>query len=144
MQNLNGLIASNSGWVLNDATGINEHNEIVGSGIYQGHQHAYMLRQEGRITRLDPVVQTNVWVYTNELDEVVTQIVIQGQAQILQWAGIWGANATPVFTVESCDALPPHNWAPLAPTSQWPIAETYWTNTAIGTVSMRFFRVRAQ
>jgi probable HAF family extracellular repeat protein len=146
IQNLNGLIASNSGWVLTNAADINENNEIVGSGIYQGQKRAYMLRQEGRITAVDPIIQTNFWVYTNDLAEVVTQTIESVETQVLRWAGIWGGNANVphVFTVEYCDALQTHNWTPFPPTSQWPIAETYWTNTDFRAAAKRFFRVRAQ
>jgi probable HAF family extracellular repeat protein len=145
MTNLNQLIVPSSGWVLTNATGINEHNEIVGSGLYQGQQRAFLLRQEGRVTHVDPVVQTSFWIYTNALDEVVTQIVEQVEAQVLHWSGIWGTNTDMprVFTVESCDALPASNWAPCVPTAQWPIVENYWTNADFGAVSTRFFRVRA-
>ncbi len=147
MENLNDLIATNSGWVLTEAAGINEHNEIVGSGLHHGQPRAFLLRQGGRITHVDKIVQTtNFWVYTNEFDEVVTQTVEEIQTHVLQWAGIWGtnANASHVFTVEYCDALQDHVWKPFYPTNQWPAANNIWTNSDYGAVSMRFFRVRAK
>jgi|GEM_PF-583917 len=146
MTNLNLLIPSNSGWVLTNATGINEHNEIVGSGLFHGQPRAFMLRQDGRITAMAPIVQTNLWIFTNEFDEVVTQTEMHVEAHVLQWAGIWGTNANTshVFTVEYCDTLPLSNWAPVAPTAQWPIAENYWTNADFNAASSRFFRIRAQ
>lgn len=43
MQDLNGLIASGSGWILQTANGINDKGVIVGSGTYGGYTHAYAL-----------------------------------------------------------------------------------------------------
>jgi probable HAF family extracellular repeat protein len=145
MTNLNDLISQNSGWVLTNATGINEHGEIVGSGIFQGQERAYMLRTEGRITDVVPVIGISESVYTNELDQVITQQVEQVETQVIHWGGVWSTNreAVPLFTVEYCDALQDHQWQPFAPTSQWPIAGNFWTNTDFNAVSMRHFRVRA-
>ncbi len=146
MTNLNLLLPPGSDWVLTNATCINEYNEIVGSGLHAGQPRAFLLRQGGRIAAVTPVFQTNTWVYTNELDEVVTQSEAHVETQVLHWAGVWGTNveAARVFTVESCDALNTGNWAPFAPTSQWPITDSIWTNNDFGSASMRFFRVRAQ
>ena len=147
MVNLNSLIPPLSGWVLTTATGINDHNEIVGTGLFQGQSRAYMLRQDGRITDVVPILSTNqIYVYTNELGEVATQADVRVETQVIQWAGIWSTNlaATHVFTVEYCDALQDHVWTPFPPTSQWPIAETWWTNVDFDANRMRHFRVRAQ
>lgn len=145
MTNLNTLIYSNSGWVLTNATGINEHNEIVGSGLYQGQQRAFMLRQGGHITHVISIFETNTWVYTNDLEEVVTQSSQRVVAQELQWAGIWGTNPLHKFTVEYSEAVTNHVWMPFAPTSQWPIFENFWTNTDFNATNpKRFFRVKAQ
>jgi probable HAF family extracellular repeat protein len=43
MQDLNNLISPNSGWVLEDATGINDSGQICGDGEYQGKQDAFLL-----------------------------------------------------------------------------------------------------
>jgi len=43
MQDLNTLIHSNSGWVLNTATDINVWGQIVGSGTLNGQPHGYLL-----------------------------------------------------------------------------------------------------
>lgn len=43
MVNLNDLIDAGSGWVLSNATSINEAGQIVGSGLYNGVQRAYLL-----------------------------------------------------------------------------------------------------
>lgn len=43
MQDLNLLIPSTSGWVLNTATGINAWGQIVGSGVHNGETHGYLL-----------------------------------------------------------------------------------------------------
>ncbi len=144
IENLNNLIVADTGWVLTDATDINEQNEIVGSAIFQGNQRAFLLRKGGYITHAGAQVQTNTWVYTNATDEVVTQILQQVQQPSLQWDGIWSASESQAFTVEYCDSLQAPHWAPVEPTSQWPIAETTWTPTNSSSVTMRFFRVRAE
>jgi len=43
MQDLNSLISTNSGWVLNSANGINIWGQIVGSGTLNGHAHGFLL-----------------------------------------------------------------------------------------------------
>jgi len=43
MKDLNRLIPSGSGWVLSEATGINDAGQIVGSGTVHGQQHAFLL-----------------------------------------------------------------------------------------------------
>jgi probable HAF family extracellular repeat protein len=43
MTDLNTLIPSNSGWVLTQATGINDSGRIVGNGLYNGNQRAFLL-----------------------------------------------------------------------------------------------------
>jgi probable HAF family extracellular repeat protein len=43
MQDLNGLIARNSGWELREARGINDGGQIVGQGLHNGQQRAFRL-----------------------------------------------------------------------------------------------------
>ena len=43
LQDLNTLISSTSGWVLNSATGINIWGQIVGSGTLNGQSHGFLL-----------------------------------------------------------------------------------------------------
>jgi probable HAF family extracellular repeat protein len=43
MQDLNTLLPSTSGWVLNTATGINAWGQIVGSGVHNGETHGFLL-----------------------------------------------------------------------------------------------------
>ena len=130
--------------MLINATGINEHNEIVGTGLFNGQSRAFLLRREGRITRVKPVVHTSQWISTNEFGEVVTQTVEEVDTQVLHWAGTWGGLTAPVYSVEYCDDLPTSNWVPFEPTSQWPIVDNFWTNPAFDGTSRRFFRVRAE
>ncbi len=40
---LNDLIPPNSGWILQDARGINDRGQIVGSGTHEGKDHAFLL-----------------------------------------------------------------------------------------------------
>ena len=43
-KDLNDLISSDSGWVLNTAQSINDRGEIVGGGTIQGESHAFLLK----------------------------------------------------------------------------------------------------
>jgi probable HAF family extracellular repeat protein len=43
MEDLNDLIGSNSGWILLEATGINFRGQIVGTGMIDGEEHAFLL-----------------------------------------------------------------------------------------------------
>jgi probable HAF family extracellular repeat protein len=43
MKDLNKLIPAGSGWVLTDADSINDLGQIVGGGVHNGHQHAFLL-----------------------------------------------------------------------------------------------------
>jgi len=43
MQDLNSLISANSGWVLSQANGINDSGQIVGYGIINNLEHAFLL-----------------------------------------------------------------------------------------------------
>ena len=52
MTNLNHLIATGTGWVLTNATGINEYNEIVGSGLYNGQPRAFILQAASALSVL--------------------------------------------------------------------------------------------
>ena len=40
---LNTLLPRNSGWLLTEARDINDHGQIAGSGILNGHQRAFLL-----------------------------------------------------------------------------------------------------
>jgi len=44
MRDLNDLVPPNSGWLLEEATGVNDAGQIVGSGTYQGQRRAYLLQ----------------------------------------------------------------------------------------------------
>ena len=43
MQDLNSMIQAGSGWVLGEATAINDLGQIAGYGTVQGQQHAFLL-----------------------------------------------------------------------------------------------------
>ena len=43
MQDLNDMVPANTGWVLNQATGINDRGEIAGTGTIHGEIHAFLL-----------------------------------------------------------------------------------------------------
>jgi len=43
LSDLNSLIASDSGWILTEAYGINDAGRITGTGIYNGEQRAFLL-----------------------------------------------------------------------------------------------------
>ncbi len=40
---LNNLLPSGSGWILTDATSINDLGQIVGNGVINGHEHAFLM-----------------------------------------------------------------------------------------------------
>lgn len=44
MRDLNALVPASSGWVLEEATGINDAGQIVGSGSYNGQRRAFLLQ----------------------------------------------------------------------------------------------------
>jgi probable HAF family extracellular repeat protein len=48
MQDLNSLIPANSGWVLEDATGVNDAGQICGSGTHNGVGRAFLLTPVSR------------------------------------------------------------------------------------------------
>ena len=122
IENLNDLIVAHTGWTLTDATAINEQNEIVGSGLVQGQQRAFLLRKGGRIT----------------------QAIHQVEEPTLQWDGVWSPNDTTFFTVEYCDSLETPHWLPVEPASQWPTTNTTWTPSNSIPAPVRFFRIRAE
>lgn len=43
MIDLNSLLGASSGWVLQDATGINDLGVIVGNGLFDGQERAFIL-----------------------------------------------------------------------------------------------------
>jgi probable HAF family extracellular repeat protein len=47
MSDLNDMIPADSGWVLTKATAINDHGEIVGTGIRNGKVHGFLLTAAG-------------------------------------------------------------------------------------------------
>ncbi len=51
LTNLNAMISTNSGWVLNDARGINNSGKIVGWGVTNGLEQAFLF-SAGQITRI--------------------------------------------------------------------------------------------
>ena len=51
---LNTLLPVNSGWILNDATGINDAGQIVGNGTYKGQEEAFLLTPDGTISIPEP------------------------------------------------------------------------------------------
>jgi probable HAF family extracellular repeat protein len=147
MTNLNKLIAQNSGWVLTNATAINEANEIAGSGLYNGQTRAFVLTQRGRITGFDPVIRSELFGrITNEFNEVVTQTIHHLDSHVIRWSGIWETNSitSHVFTVEFTDSLQGGNWIPYAPATQWPISVNVWNVTNFDSGNLRYFRIRAE
>src|SRR3712207_9335136 len=43
MRDLNTVLPVNSGWILTDATGINDRGQIVGHGLFNGQTRAFLL-----------------------------------------------------------------------------------------------------
>lgn len=50
MLNLNSLLPANSGWVLEEAFGINNAGQITGMGLYDGEQTAFLMTDPGEIS----------------------------------------------------------------------------------------------
>lgn len=86
---LNTLIPEASGWTLQAATGINDREEIVGYGMYQGEQRAFLLHQPGRITSYFPVYRYESRILTNEASEVYTQQVSRLERFDMAWSSTW-------------------------------------------------------
>ncbi len=57
MIDLNSILPAGSGWTLTNAAAINNHDQIVGAGTYQGHQEAYLLSVNGS----SPTIPTITW-----------------------------------------------------------------------------------
>lgn len=47
---LDSMIPLNTGWVLATATGINDYGDIIGNGIHNGVNHAYLLRSKSNVS----------------------------------------------------------------------------------------------
>jgi probable HAF family extracellular repeat protein len=48
---LNSFVSKNSGWVLQDAAGINDSGQVVGDGMLKGQPHAFVLTLPGRLLK---------------------------------------------------------------------------------------------
>jgi len=73
--------------------------------------------------------------------EIIAFSATEENRQILQWTAP-GANMA--YTVESTSDLFFPEWTPVAPTTQWPIGMTVWTNILEDAFESVFFRVRAE
>jgi hypothetical protein len=49
---LNSLLPANSGWVLEEAFGINSAGQITGMGLYDGQQTAFLMTDPGSISAI--------------------------------------------------------------------------------------------
>ena len=58
MTDLNSLLPANSGWTLTDAEAINDHGEIVGTGVHNSKTHAYLLNLHPPILILPGIAGT--------------------------------------------------------------------------------------
>lgn len=47
---LNGLLPANSAWLLTSATGVNDRGQIVGEGVFEGTDRAFLLDTNGSLT----------------------------------------------------------------------------------------------
>ena len=93
MSNLNALISPEAGWVLTDAVGINEFNEIVGNGRYNGQPRAFILRASPGLALLG----------TNGVS--IADSEAPSRAKGSDFGGVpWGQAATNVFTLRNLGA----------------------------------------
>ncbi len=128
MIDLNTLLPANSGWVLTDATAINDSDQLVGTGTINGQQHAFLLNLSS--VSLSPatlstgIVNTN---YTQTItasggtgDKTLTYKITSGaipggltvtpKTNELDISGTPTGAGTVTFTVTATDsASPPHS-----------------------------------
>ncbi|HTL87518.1 MAG TPA: hypothetical protein VL856_20205 [Acidimicrobiia bacterium] len=74
MQDLNKLVASNSGWVFREAFDINNRGQIVGQGTFNGQLHAFLLTPRGTVNAIAKnIVVTQVIQNERNLDLLVAK-----------------------------------------------------------------------
>jgi hypothetical protein len=109
--------------------GMPRYNDVpTSAGFYWSNQpwrwaNAYRNQNNIMITCSAPLQCSISWLGTNTYR--------------LSWPFAEGVS----YTVESCTSLVNRVWSPVAPTNQWPISATSWTNTFNSTESPQFFRV---
>jgi len=89
LTDLNAILPTNSGWVLQVATGINERDEITGYGTFEGQTRAFLLHRPARITDFGATYQYETFIATNELDEVYTQLLPHVESMKMNWSSVW-------------------------------------------------------
>jgi len=89
MTDLNDLLPANSGWTLQRATGINDREEIVGFGTYEGQTRAFMMHRPSQITDFFISNLFTQTVLSNEVDGVYTQQNSQMESMEMLWSSIW-------------------------------------------------------
>ena len=93
MTNLNALISTNTGWVLTNATGINEYNEIVGAGLFNGQPRIFILRASSGLS----VIGTNGAPIADSEPASLAKGSDFGSVE-------WGSAVTNVFSVRNVGA----------------------------------------
>lgn len=124
MVDLNDLIDPGSGWEIIDAAGINEQEQIVGTGILNGLTQAVLLVS----------CNTNL-----AITRLIAPLAGEGSFHII-WQAVSVTNA---FTVETSTSLETPAWAPAATTGAWPIHQMFELRPLDTNDRLRFFRIRA-
>lgn len=118
LHDLNNLIPTDSGWILTNATAINEYDEIVGSGLHNGTNRAFFLQRKASFMTM----------------------AVSNRSVTLGWGG--SANGA-TFVLETCTNLYPSNdWTVVEPTTTWPAATNEWVVPEGATDPMRFYRLQ--
>ncbi len=143
MLNLNDCIPPDSGWALQQAWSINRDGDITGFGVYSGQTRGFLLSTPLRVVENTPTGACYEVVLTNKHDVVVTQTVMNVEKNVMRWSRGWTVlDTSSVYTLEYRDWAG-GDWQIVAPTDQWPITGTLWTNTLDPHLAGRLFRVRA-
>jgi len=145
MFNLNNLIPTNSGWILESATDINNNGEIVGYGTFQGQTRAFLLSREGVITRHFLTTTTELLVETNQLNEVSTQVFSRVESMDIGWTTIWSDPPTNYqFTVEYSVNGNFDVWSDLTNVDANTSVSISADETFLNTYTAAWFRIRAE
>ncbi len=106
MYDLNSLIPSSSGWTLEDAYGINDYGQIVGVGIINGLEHAFLLTP---------------WVAAPVTTGMAVSVTPSSQINITFSDVMSGGTVTAVTVLPGNLPAPPANFTLLGGTSSYDI-----------------------
>lgn len=106
---INDMIDTNSGWVLEEARDINNTGEICGFGQYSNETRAFLLVPETDYLRITHYTYTGA---TERLD--------------VRWTAF---TSNRYFTMEYTERIEVPSWSSVPPTGQWPVLYPSWQVT---------------